>query len=348
MRTPMTLVAATLLTATVSASVLGQQVTGGRRVEVVWATRGPSESPFRGVNGIIGAPDGAIFMVDDQAQSIYRFEPETGKYTWFDRRGQGPGELRSPYLVTLTETGDVAVYDMGRRMILVYSPDLEPLRQVTLRRFITNPKGFAFLRDGSFIITGSFPSASRVGEDIYGVHRFDGRDGRRIGQYVKLPHLDNPDHRRSLSQIAGGPVFRLEDGGFLYSNSAPHRILRFDGSFGEHEIAADPEVIASAVETFATGYFNEDRQRMAWRLDWFHDQARGIFQLSDGRLLNIITRRTRGSSTWELWNPSGRPLERFEVDEPWHPYGITPDEDVLVAYDDPQTGENVVAALRWK
>lgn len=318
------------------------------RIEVVWTTGGPAENPFRHVDGIVGSPDGMVYIVDLAAHSLYRFDPETGEYVWLEQQGQGPGELDQPYLVTLTPSGQVAVYDMGRRMILVYSPALEPQDQFPLDRFVTNPKGFAYLSDGSFIIAGSYIQTAIRGGDFFGVHRFDGSDGTVIGDYVPLPDPGKPEYRRALGYVAGGPVFGLEEGGFLYSNSAPHRILHFDRDLEPHEIASDPSVVEPIVESFLTSYFDEERQVDAIRPDWYHDQARGIFRLRDGRVLNIITRQHSGASTWELWSMAGELLERFDVDEPWRPFGITRDEDILVAYDDPDSFENVVAALRWK
>jgi len=319
-----------------------------RNIEVLWTTPGPEENPFRMVDGIAGAPDGRIFMVDSQAHSLYRFDPQTRAYVWLDQRGQGPGELESPYLVTLTHNGEVAVYDMGRRKVLIYSTDLEPLREIQLRRFITNPKGFAFLSDGTFIITGSFPSAAVRGADIFAAHRF-AEDGAVVARYVRLPDPGQPQWRNNLVHIAGGPVFSLAGGGFLYSNSAPHRILRFDASFNETEIVADPQVVPEIVETFATERYHEERKTMYWELDWYHDQSRGIYELSDGRLLNIITRRGAGTSTWELYGAGGRLLERFEANMAYHPFGITqPDDVVLARYQDSETSEYFVAALRWK
>lgn len=319
-----------------------------RSVEVVWSTEGPSENPFRRVGGMVGAPDGSVYITDPMAHTIYRFDPHTGSYIWFDQQGQGPGELDKPFLVSLTPNGEVAVYDIGRRMVLRYSHDLEPLDQVVLGRALVNPKGFAFLNDGSFIITGSFPSTSVMGDDFFGVHRFSGADGKGIGAYVLLPKPSNPEHRVSLGYVAGGPVFGLEEGGFLYANSAPHQILHFDSNFDAHEIASEQTVVGPVLETFATEYMNEQRGRAALRFDWFHDQARGVFRLADGRVLHIITRRHSGTSTWELWSMQGALLERFQVDEAWHPFGITRDEDILVSYNDPDTGENVVAAIGWR
>ncbi len=326
----------------------GYQGAAAQRVSIAWKTQGPTENPFRAVGGMVGAPDGAVFIADPEAVCVYRFEPSTGAFSLFDRRGQGPGELNMPQLVTLTPEGNVAVYDMGRRMILVYSVELDPLRQVAVQRFITNPKGFGFLLDGSFIISGGAPSVAVSDEPAHGVHRFDGRDGHRIEQLVRLPEPRNMDERSSLAHIAGGPVFALPEGGFLYSNSAPHRIVRFDANLVQRELAADPSVVGSAVDTFATEYFNEERQTMAWKYDWFHDQARGIYRLRDGHILSIITRRNHDSSTWELFNGDGDLVERFDVGTAWRPYGLTSSEEVLVAYDDPVSGENEVAALRWR
>lgn len=318
-----------------------------RQIEVVWTTEGPAENPFRLVDGMAEGPDGAVYIVDGQAHSVYRFDPQTGEFTWLDRRGQGPGELDVPYLVTFTRDGELAVYDVGRRMVLLYSLDLEPQRQFVLQPYVFNPKGFAYLSDGSFIISGRDPGRSSTRTEFFGVHRFDGNSGNRIGQYVRLPD-PGPKYRMSLGYISGGPVFGLEEGGFLYSNSAPHRIVHVDESFNEHEIASDFSVVEPILETFATSYYDSARGVNATRFDWYHDQPRGIFRLADGRVLNIITRQHSRASTWELWSMAGELLERFDVDEPWRPYGITKDEEILVSYLDAVSGECMVAALLWK
>ena len=90
------------------------------------------------------------------------------------------------------------------------------------------------------------------------------------------------------------------------------------------------------------------QQRVFTVIDWNHDQARGIFRVSDGRVLNIITRTHSEGSTWELWTMGGDLLERFNVDKAWRPLGITKDDEILVAYYDVENSEAMVAALAWQ
>lgn len=317
-----------------------------RRLDIKWTSEGPLENPFRLIRGMVGAPDGSVYIVDPQAHTLYRFKPETGEYTWLNEEGEGPGELSSPTLVALAPLGDIAVYDIRRRMVLIYSPELEFRRQIGLGLTILNPKGFAYLSDGSFIITGSLSSTPLRDADFFGVQRFSGADGTRIGESVPLPDPGRA-YRRSLGYVAGGPVWSLEEGGFLYSNSAPHRILHIDAGFNEREIASDASIVAPIVEKFLTRYVDEQRGP-AIRPDWYHDQARGIFRLSNGRVLNIVTRSHSGTSTWELWAMGGELLERFDIGNAWRPFGITRDDDVLVSYYDDVSGEAVIAAVTWK
>jgi hypothetical protein len=308
------------------------------RIEEVWVT--PPDLHLTYVGGVVEAPDGAVIISDTNGRALYRFLPDSGTFSVFDRVGQGPGDLQIPVLLTLTPNGDVALYDVGRRSVLLYTANLTPVRNIQMRELITNPKGFVYLADGTYILSGGSMAARMMNDTIFAVHHYD-EDGRLLYRYVQLP---DSQFRDSLIQIAGGPVSSLSDGGFLYSNSAPHRILRLDGDFIEHVFAEDEGVIEPIVDRFARTVIEDGVEKT--RFEWFHDQSRGVFQMSDQRVLNIITRQYRGDSIWEIWKPDGELDRRFRVPRAYRPLAKTRDDHVLAVYEHPETSEWVVASLR--
>lgn len=315
-------------------------------VEELWSTMGPTRALFSHIGGAAAGLDGSIVIADTNGGTIYRYTPRVKRFSIFDRQGQGPAELQTPVLVALTPDGNAAVYDVGRRAVLLFditesSMALRPKTHVLMSERITNPKGFAYLQDGTFVLSGGRLIALRGTGDVYALHHFSA-DGDLIESAFRLPDFED---RAALIQSAGGPVTSLSDGGFLYSNSAPHHILRFDHGFRPHPIAADETFLGPVIDTFRVELTLEDgREAQTYR--WFHDQSRGVFPMDEERVLNIITRADQGDSVWEIWSYDGVLIERVTVPRAYRPLTQTPAGEIIAVYEDPDTDNHVLTALR--
>lgn len=132
--------------------------------------------------------------------------------------GEGPGEVWGPERMAVTDDGNVAVYDLGRAGVEVYAPSGESLHRVRFPVRVTWGKGFDVLPFGGFVVSGSVAGIAGA------IHQFD-HEGRLRRSWGDQSQADN--WRASL-MATGGAVQALSDGSVLYSQGAPHRIVRYE------------------------------------------------------------------------------------------------------------------------
>ncbi len=145
-----------------------------------WTIGGPQasqETAFSFVTEIAVTRDGAVFVNEfGWTQPIRRFD-RTGRYTgMIGRSGQGPGEYFYATGVKELRDGRVALRDMARRLVHLYSATGEP--DTTWRiptvvtgcigafTLLTDTAGFLYVRDGQCSRPGrpAFDGLIRLGE----------------------------------------------------------------------------------------------------------------------------------------------------------------------------------------
>lgn len=327
-----------MVTALALAVPFPQQPSTSITVTEQWTTRGPADSPFGEVSGAVAA-GGSVFIADGVNKVILRYDLRARSFRRIARAGEGPGEVAHPTLMARAADDGIAVYDLGHRSILFYRHDGTPAGRTQLRGWVTNPKGFAVLKDGSFVISGGMFGNGEA------IHRFDGQGGRLLTSMYTERSSEDPTVR---IHIAGGPVYALEDGGFLYSNSAPHEIRAYlvSPDTSSRRIAADTSVLRAIGDAFYEPSTYQGRPvRIA---QWMYAQSRGIFRLSDGTILNVMTRYYEQSSTWERWAADGRLLGRANVGRAYRPFALTERGTLIATYTDPQTDETVLTEVAWR
>ena len=100
------------------------------------------------------AKTGTIFVVDATSERVVVFDAN-GRFTrTIGRAGEGPGEFRSPAALALDENGAVAVWDAGRGVISLWSPEGELLEERGAPLSYWGP-GFAMRGDGVVAVTQS-------------------------------------------------------------------------------------------------------------------------------------------------------------------------------------------------
>ncbi|HEU0054919.1 MAG TPA: hypothetical protein VFQ39_17155, partial [Longimicrobium sp.] len=261
-------------------------------VQPVWEVKGPPRLELGGVAGMGETGDGSVWITDDMNRRIVRVSADGTGFRVAARQGQGPGEFAVPTMIAPRPDGGVAVYDIERQSLELFSSSGAFEKSVPLDRQVINPKGFAILSNGEAILSG----ALAAGEGS--IHRF-GVDGRLRSSWYPIPRSRDEYESRL---IAGGPVAARPDGGLYFSQAAPHRISMLTlqrNRTRQSIVAEDPHILRPIADDFS-------KIEGHWRtFRWWFPQSKGIFVLPDGRLLNIITNAEEGYSLWELYSRGG-------------------------------------------
>jgi len=81
--------------------------------------------------------------------------------------------------------------------------------------------------------------------------------------------------------------------------------------------------------------------------DWHFPQSRGVYALSDGRILNIVTFAAEGRSLWQLYEPDGLLAGLGDIPRAYVPWSVTSAGTVLASYTDVHDGEVYATEIRW-
>jgi hypothetical protein len=296
-----------------------------------WSTKGsPQAVELAAVNGMAEDRDGRIWIADPVNKVLVTVDgagrhPRVGA-----RHGDGPGEVAIPMIIASHPSGGVAVFDAGHGSIEVFSHAGRFDRRITLPVPFRNPKGFAFLPSGDFFLSGGVQTSGHA------IHRFS-PDGRLSTSWHPIPRTRNV---RAGEMVAGGPVAVLPNGALLFSQSAPHRIIRYPAAGGSpRTIAQDPKLVPAIGDDF----IQERGGRRIFR--WDYPRSAGIFRLHDGRILNIVVNEAESHTVWEVYRPDGKLVGRNRIARVYQPWGMTRNGDVLASYLDPDTDEAVAARL---
>lgn len=68
---------------------------------------------------------GHLYVLDGQANTVTEIDAQGAFVRTIGRPGEGPGELSSPFSMTVTDGGEVAIFDLGHRGWVVYGADGE-------------------------------------------------------------------------------------------------------------------------------------------------------------------------------------------------------------------------------
>lgn len=329
--------AALLITGTAHAQKLS--------VVEVWRTKGePETALFASISGMAEAVDGSIWVSDPRAGVVLSIDSALTIHV-IARSGEGPGEVSGPTRIARTPEGGLAVYDLSGQRIEIFNRDGEFARRVMLEVPIWNSKGFAISTTGQIILSGGIPGASffRHGdlpEGNYGIHRFS-PDGELVDSWWSIPDTQNP---RAAMYVAGGPVDILENGSILFSDAAPHRILKFSADQNDTNlIASNPDLLEPVGDDFITVTGSGASRQVTF--DWQFPQSRLITQLPSGRLLNVVEFHEQGRTLFQLYTSDGASLAKTWVDNAYTAWSTTRDGDILAEWVDPTTHESYAVRL---
>ena len=303
-----------------------------------WTSKAvPAFEVVTSIAGMAEAPDGTLWLSDPRNHVIHGVESAGASVRTVARSGDGPSEVRSPNFITTTPDGGLAVYDMDHRAIQVFDRSGKFRHRVALSALVRNPKGFTMTPTGAFVISGG------IYGNEYAIHRF-GINGSLERSWLPAPKT--ADMQTGIL-IAGGPIAVLRRGTLLFSRAAPHELIEFSlDSNTLRTIAADPTLLKAVDNDFVTETGSGSGRVRSFR--WNFPQSRAVFQLSDGRILNVISSVEAGTSLWQLYTSEGGFLSQTRIDRAYIPWFVTRSGDILSSYIDPDTHEHIAVRLEMR
>ncbi len=318
-----------------------------------WSADGRSRlESLSSIDGMAELPSGSI-RISSGPDGVYAVDPSdpSGKgdrWIVVANDGEGPGELGGSGGIVVTAEGLVAVHDAGRDQVELFRPSGEPVRTVRLQLGIGWTKGFAALSAGEFAVSGG------TGRGDGGFHRF-GATGEHLDSWEEAA----PAETRYARHVGtGGPLHAAPDGWLLYSQNAPHRVVRHrfpaeTGADPRSRVVAEIPGLLEAPGDDVLVRTVEDGQSFVG-VDLSYPKSVAVFALEDGRVLNVVARTEDGESftTWQLFAPSGGAGDPHELAAQgrvadYEPHFLCADGDVLASRTD-DLGVNSAVRLRWR
>jgi hypothetical protein len=112
---------------------------------------GPPEEQFGNVADLAPLPDGAVAILDGQADEVRLFEADGTYLGSRGSSGDGPGEFRSPIALSVLSGDTLAVFDNTPRRVTRFGPDGARGRITTLEDVGGRIARASFLPDGGLV-----------------------------------------------------------------------------------------------------------------------------------------------------------------------------------------------------
>jgi hypothetical protein len=309
-------------------------------VEELWKSPGDGEHGFLTTEILGGMVEVGerIWVGNPGEQNILVLDRGGAVVGTVGRAGQGPGEFQTVASLAVDPAGLVAAYDVGAMSIQMFDANGEFRERIRVSLRVWNPKGFVATDDG-FVISGGVQGSE------YAIHRID-RAGELVESWYQIPEPTDPNLDRQTAAsnalyVAGGPLDLAPDGSLLFSRAAPHAILRFArGRSAGEVLAQDNRLLESPVNTFTRMEFPKVF------FDWSFPQSRGVYALSQGHILNIVTFDAEDRSLWQLYELDGTPAGLGDVPRAYLTWSVTSAGTVLASYQDTD-GEVYATEVQW-
>jgi hypothetical protein len=163
---------------------------------------------------------GNLYVFDRDNYRVVAVSPTGTLLREIGKRGDGPGELRSPVDFTVLRDGTVVIADLGQRSFLLFGEDGEFQRAipfatgsvVTLGSVMADPRGGSVISVGRTVTmvtrgAGAGPGALPTGRPIVRFGLADAAEGREIYSAWTPPAVEAP------TQSAGAAGVRFAFGG---------------------------------------------------------------------------------------------------------------------------------------
>ncbi|MDY7091697.1 MAG: 6-bladed beta-propeller [Acidobacteriota bacterium] len=293
-----------------------------------------------GEKGLLGRPtgvrvdsEGNIYVADQASVKIKVYDRSGALLRELGGRGREPGRFMRIEAFHIDREDRVIVADGNDRQLTVLSKTGELLFEhpMDLETMLW-PRSIQQLQDGRFAFVYRLPKERRDGtpwpQSEYFVHLYDQDLQERQGVLATVEDFGPVDHflNDAYSQIWPGHIWQRRDGSILYApglyRGEIHVYRQQDGEWRHAEtwdgyVAQDPplvEVDAEAQHNYFNVQITNESGKRAARI---RNQSRGIFELTDGRVVHF-TVLTAGKDSMEvmfgaeIFSPEGE-LEGYGV-----------------------------------
>ncbi len=326
------------------------QETGRIEVEELWSLDGHSRlEMLSDINDIVEVSSQEIW-ISSGWEGVYSVDLSdwTGsgdRWIAFANEGEGPGELTGPGEIVVTSQSGIAVHDAGQGQIEFFGDSGEPLRTVQLPLGIGWTKGFSVLPSGRILVSGG------TGLVDGGFHVFS-----EIGEYLGSWEEAAPAKETYARYVGtGGALDAAPDGSVLYSQNAPHRIVRYrfpeepGATVSVQTIAEIPDLLEAPGDDILVRGVEDGTPFID--IDHGYAKSVAVFAVGDSLVLNVLTRGTGKEriATWQLFAPTKN--EHYELVAEsrvanYALHSLCENGDVLASRVD-DLGVDTAVRLRW-
>lgn len=191
----------------------------GEVVASVGKFDGPDHETFGWITDAVVGPERSFFVADLQKPGVMWFGPDGAFRDMVASRGRGPGELRSPWSISVDQDGVLHVLDIGNNRISKYSTSGNRLQhQSDVRITAGSPQDFCMVEGRTFVLT----------RNPAGLVMEVGADGTPVAEFGAAIE---PEATRRLSHAL--PALRVRyNAGILECDAESGRVLLIHAQLG--------------------------------------------------------------------------------------------------------------------
>lgn len=262
---------------------------------------GPEEFLFDYVSDVAVNSKGDVYVADRRLNEIRKFNKNGEYLLTLGRRGQGPGEFQSVGIVSVNSHDELIAFDNRLRRISIFSDKGELTR--TTKELIKDSwiaPFKIFSTDDTYVVFGQLDNSLKL------FHEFD-QDWNITESYIDYEFIDNKEFEEIQLLFDPDNCFFQNNGDILYTKyfydnqiliynkkrlvkiisresdiKKPYEILVFHDVNKAVNMQSDPKYQDYDIKTFGRGiaFFGKSFQN-----------SLGIFQLSDGHMVNFLSIR---------------------------------------------------------
>ena len=262
---------------------------------------GPEEFLFVNISDVTVNGKGDIYVADSRLNEIRKFNKDGEYLLSLGRKGQGPGEFQSVNIISVNSHDELIAFDSMLRRISIFSDNGEltkTTKELIKDLWIVPFKIFS--TDDTYVVFG------RLGNSLKLFHEFN-QDWNITESYIDYEPIDNKEFEEIHLLFNPDNCFFQNNGDILYTKyfydnqiliyrnrelkkiisresdiKKPYEILVFHDVNKAVNMQRDPKYQDYDVKTFGRGiaFFGKSFQN-----------SLGIFQLSDGHIVNFLSVR---------------------------------------------------------